>query len=78
MEVAESIDEAQPVANETREVIGEVQPVANEMRDRVITGTVTSSGISKFIAQLVGADGEKLGNPVVLHCLLYTSNAADE
>jgi stearoyl-CoA desaturase (delta-9 desaturase) len=37
-----AIDEAQPVANETREGIGEVQPVANETRDRIITGTVTA------------------------------------
>jgi stearoyl-CoA desaturase (Delta-9 desaturase) len=37
-----AIDEAQPVANETRDAIGEVQPVANETRDRIITGTVTA------------------------------------
>ena len=37
-----AIDEAQPVANETRDAIGEVHPVANETRDRIITGTVTA------------------------------------
>src|SRR5687768_16512930 len=37
-----AIDEAEPVANETRDAIGEVQPVANETRDRIITGTVTA------------------------------------
>jgi hypothetical protein len=51
----------------------------------VITGTLTNSvGVSSFVAQLIRADGEKLGAPVVLHALAnpdvvrehYSANAA--